>query len=568
MLLAYQNGWQILAKDMATSGNANIEILVHTTAPSRGPDDTKYRALAQAYLHFEPAERVDLHQETEGDSTQYGSGLAESQLREELVQSAQEERESEASYQPIDEPESWSAIYTQEEDNNRILQIEVASSQLSFGSVQHNLDSPAIRFTEQPTHRRPSTPAGSQKLGDSWVVPLSAIADSYSEPEKQIPAESQELQNSHVAPQSTVADSQPEVGIRQDLLSSPGTVLEGFLLRLQQKSGNSQSTGESLHAREECTPLPVQKKPEISSIPETYQSSPERATSSVQLPSLSLRRRARTSSPEILSSNLPSTQGPFILLKRKRSACDHEDHGRSSSAPVKIVINSPLFTTDRSEHLSKRLCVQNTPGLVESIGTDIGKSVEATFLQPADASTKDTEVATPSPIVESSKATEVATPSPSIRTSIYANKLEIHVADNRKFPRSSTGDLLPESFITPHLQLLAGRMPLDVVYCPADQKRDLRPMERGHWYLNCKSFDAQLRMKCWHQLADVISKGMVGWGVWCTRNEEVDYIKVYCWGKIVEYVYALLIIASRNKIKGAGARWIGGDGQAIITMPT
>ena len=37
-----------------------VEILVHTSAPSRGQDDTRYRALADVYLAFEPANRTAL----------------------------------------------------------------------------------------------------------------------------------------------------------------------------------------------------------------------------------------------------------------------------------------------------------------------------------------------------------------------------------------------------------------------------------------------------------------------------------------------------------------------------
>ena len=41
---------------MPGTARGDVEIWVHTTAPSRGQDDARYRALAQAYLDFEPAE--------------------------------------------------------------------------------------------------------------------------------------------------------------------------------------------------------------------------------------------------------------------------------------------------------------------------------------------------------------------------------------------------------------------------------------------------------------------------------------------------------------------------------
>jgi hypothetical protein len=43
---------------------------------------------------------------------------------------------------------------------------------------------------------------------------------------------------------------------------------------------------------------------------------------------------------------------------------------------------------------------------------------------------------------------------------------------------------------------------------------------------------------------------------------------VYCWGIVVDYIYLLLYLASEGKVKKIGASWIGGDGEAIIKMPS
>jgi hypothetical protein len=92
-------------------------------------------------------------------------------------------------------------------------------------------------------------------------------------------------------------------------------------------------------------------------------------------------------------------------------------------------------------------------------------------------------------------------------------------------------------------------------------------MERGHWLLDCDSWDEDLRRRCWNFLGDRIGKNLVGWGVWCVRDAEYSAIRVYCWGIIVDYIYLLLYLASEGKIKKIGASWIGGDGNVIIKMP-
>ena len=93
-------------------------------------------------------------------------------------------------------------------------------------------------------------------------------------------------------------------------------------------------------------------------------------------------------------------------------------------------------------------------------------------------------------------------------------------------------------------------------------------MERGHWLVTCKSWTEELRRTSWDCLGNFIQEGQAGWGVWCVRDEDFGIVRVYCWGAVVDYIYLLLYIASESKIKGTGACWIGGDGQAIIEMPS
>jgi hypothetical protein len=122
--------------------------------------------------------------------------------------------------------------------------------------------------------------------------------------------------------------------------------------------------------------------------------------------------------------------------------------------------------------------------------------------------------------------------------------------------------------VTESLRQLASKMPLSRLYRPQQQMRELRPMERGHWLIDCQGWKEELRGRHWDCLGNFIGKGQAGWGIWCVRDEEYKTVRVYCWGSLVGYIYLLLYMASESKIKGTGACWVGGDGQAIIRMPS
>lgn len=111
------------------------EILVHITAPSRASDDVKYRALAAAYLAFEPARTVELPKPSTGSS----------------------QRSTNAFISP----------------------------QASFSSVWDNVNSPSLASRqgrpELQSNIQPSSQGLSQKKDEtqnSWVAPPSEIPDS------------------------------------------------------------------------------------------------------------------------------------------------------------------------------------------------------------------------------------------------------------------------------------------------------------------------------------------------------------------------------------------------------
>ena len=66
---------------MTEKGKGSVEILVHTSAPSRGKDDGHYRALASAYLLFEPVTRLSLHDDNANNQLSASKAHVDGQSR-------------------------------------------------------------------------------------------------------------------------------------------------------------------------------------------------------------------------------------------------------------------------------------------------------------------------------------------------------------------------------------------------------------------------------------------------------------------------------------------------------
>jgi hypothetical protein len=150
----------------------SVEILVHTTAPSRGQDDARYRAMARAHLDFEPACRLTIDQSPDSE-------VEDEEPNSEL----QEEPESQASYRPDHEsgPAVWLKVSSQDSHLEHLSPSQAIpdSPDLSFNSVLDNADSPIFRGR---LGRLGKLPAGTQTVMqnsmDSWQPPPSIIADS------------------------------------------------------------------------------------------------------------------------------------------------------------------------------------------------------------------------------------------------------------------------------------------------------------------------------------------------------------------------------------------------------
>lgn len=146
--------------------------------------------------------------------------------------------------------------------------------------------------------------------------------------------------------------------------------------------------------------------------------------------------------------------------------------------------------------------------------------------------------------------------------------------------------------ITPSLHNLANNSNLSQAYHPALTKRDIDPLERGHWLVNCSSWPLQAQIDLWRFLEQTVGIGSAGWGVWCYRMSEGDevegsgsgdgsrdveaggvgdrarlgFLKVYCWGEVVKHVYLLLYSGSLSRVRKMGLQWIDAEGKVVVQM--
>jgi hypothetical protein len=477
---------------MANIARGDVEILVHTTAPSRGQDDARYRAFAQAYLDFEPTGRLELNGERLDKRTD-----ADSQLQEELLRSTQD-RSSQVSYQPQEEPESIpiSVISTQQRYLNRTEELELLNSpDLSFDDVLDNADSPVFR--------------------------------NYITCKRVVEGDIESSQDSWKPPPSTVAGSQPDQERLPITSSSPPRILEALAENIRQSQRHDGVKGTLQDPSPELPYNLIISTSESSIIPQTPFERSGNSSSPSPQPSSNFPSKHENKQR---AQNIFAVQEKGLRIKRKHFELSIKSQP-SPSARSRASLESSTISSSRNSLKRQR---------IELDQVQVARS----------------------DVISSDKATEVATPTPSTTTLRWLNELEIRPPQ----PKTTMMNLTPESLITYSLKDTAKKMPLDILFQPIEEARELRPMERGHWLIKCQSWNMKLRERCWDCLGNFIAKGHAGWGVWCVRDEGFESIRVYCWGIVVKHIYLFLFLASETKVKRVGACWIGGDGQIIIRM--
>ncbi|KAG5926734.1 hypothetical protein E4U42_002988 [Claviceps africana] len=131
-------------------------------------------------------------------------------------------------------------------------------------------------------------------------------------------------------------------------------------------------------------------------------------------------------------------------------------------------------------------------------------------------------------------------------------------------PPPSVSPLVPSSLISPKLDKLA--RDLSSRYNPLPH-RSLRPLERGHWLVDCRAWSPSARLDAWLFLSNYLSSGLAGWAVWCSRDESRHRITLFCWAHVAKHMYLLLYLASGRELKSTGAQWHDASGEPVIEVP-
>jgi hypothetical protein len=131
-------------------------------------------------------------------------------------------------------------------------------------------------------------------------------------------------------------------------------------------------------------------------------------------------------------------------------------------------------------------------------------------------------------------------------------------------PPVSCADLIPDDLLTPNLRHLVGT--IGKKYKPESTIRSLEQLERGYWLLDCSEWTAEQWKTCWFSLTKYIKDGKAGWGVWCSRDQDFRWLRVYSWGSLAKHTYLVLYLTTLRQVSSTRTQWVDGQGRTCIVM--
>jgi hypothetical protein len=602
---------------MASEERNEVEILVHTSAPSRGLDDVRYRALATAYLNFQPARRRHLQDDP---NIATPDALADVQLQEEPLSSPQE-LDPNASYIPPsqEDPES-NVVVRRDELMNDVSEL-LPSPQLSFRSVLDNRDSPMFRTRSGITWgsgRTPNSKAAYQnqtpRLPPPWRITASVIDESehdgsehdvgcrlaeFSSPNRikaVLKQQTDTTQEStakkspstyksslgigvpYIPPTSSPGDSHNQSNTKTN--SSPASV------RFQ-ASSPPQRIHANRHRQISSSPLSkINSQPHSLMIPSSVDFTPasrhtgrnldDRTEPLMEIPQSSQpeetssdKRLDETDEQAMMSTPTEHPQmstplPPSANSGRKRRPAQSQSSQAGNPQSARTVITDTTATTSSATDIISPNPLVDTKS-VDALTVDHSSSDDP--LVSAHNSSALPSSHRPSRYQHSSSEPAVGPlsslrpPSPASSNTVFT-KLRIQGF----VPPTSSIELNEDALVTKSLTKLISIEGIRECYQPYKHTRELRGLERGYWLFHTNEIDQLLRHRLWNYLHKFISRGDAGWGVSAERAEDWATIRVNCWGQLVEHIYLLIFIASDNKIRGKEAYWIGGGGEVIVSM--
>lgn len=256
-----------------------------------------------------------------------------------------------------------------------------------------------------------------------------------------------------------------------------------------------------------------------------------------------------------IPSSLPlSVSGSYVVIPSSEAY---------SSGPQAIIPVTPIASRpDKRESVSND---DHGEGAAESLdithisSSDISLAPTASFTRAESAPPQSKRLKTlvqGKPLARSSSDTGVRQP-----VGLYPSPLALEIWSPS--PPVSVDDLELPIAVPERLAKLAAD--LSSRYRP-EADRDITPLERGYWLVDCSSWSRDVRLDLWNFLIPYIEGGLAGWGVWCRRDAALDEVRLYCWGSLVKHAYLLLYLASGRHLKYTGAVWKDAEAKPVLRV--
>lgn len=399
--------------------------------------------------------------------------------------------------------------------------------------------------------------AGERSFGESFSSPASPLASfrsvldnansqgRFKQPNLPIPPFHQPSASQKSAPDSSwstppsvVQDSVPENDATTALLTTPTRVLEHYLQNFASPSQASQNLTRRREVAEENTRVsPLGKQSAASS-------SQERNNQLAIIPCTPEKKRPQK---ESLSNSVEprTSQSSFQSIHSARET-PYNSQGQ-----------------EFDEEIIEDTIIQIEPATPQATRADSEPP-------PSKRAKRDKSDASPGALLRTSSDILHNAPVSSTRSITFLPKQgDKYDRLTLEAPEPPVGHdtIFPEDLITPGLAQLAGDLKISKRYKPEVRTRELRPLERGYWMVDCSDWPADLKTEAWVFLANYIGKGVAGWGVSCHRDGDFTYLRLYCWGLLVAHIYFVIYLASRRRVCFSNTTWIDASSEVVIRMP-
>lgn len=405
---------------------------------------------------------------------------------------------------PSAEPHKQAPVPPASPNRDADVPLELASQDLSFRSAVDNRASPRLRCTPRRHHELASSQATNANTQASWEAPPSQISDSYPMPNQVM------------------------------LHVSPTRVLEQYL----------RASGVRLPSPPSPEPCPEPSSPSDRKRPalEAGGPSPSRVDVPSSLPDSEHPKSLEIEAPGYITTLKVIPVTPLSARTEKVPQASFESTDYFIGDSILDITHIPSTAANDVSHRAG-----SEPPLAKRSKTT---HVHGDLMR----STSDTGPMLPSSIVPSS----ISSSHPSLVE--CSNSLEMHSAS----PPIGIISLNPADFVSDKMAKLGKDMAHR--WCP-EAKRDIDPLERGYWLVDCATWSPEDRLYTWTFVCNYLRKGQAGWGTWCRRDGNHGWIRLYCWGHVAQHMYLMLYLASKRLMKKTGASWYGPDGQLALHVP-